>query len=82
MASKLEQLIKDGIPVNKAEFQSAVNNADNTPENTFSMKSENSSRRVEMWLHGSLLICRQKDAKKNVKIFGTAVANCRYINFE
>ncbi len=48
--SQLLKLIESGIPVETARFQSAVNNGRDIPENQFSIKSENASRRAEMWL--------------------------------
>ncbi len=56
----LEKMIKQGIPVSKAEFNAAVNNADNVPENYFSEDSNNSSRRAQMWLVPAGLLCMQK----------------------
>ena len=35
----LVKMISQGIPVSKAEFNAAVNNADNVPENYFSFPS-------------------------------------------
>lgn len=63
MNQTLQNLIKNGIPVSKAQFHSAVNNADQTPENYFSIDSEVPSRKVEMWYGPSGLVCHQKTAK-------------------
>ena len=56
----LVKMISQGIPVSKAEFNAAVNNADNVPENYFSEESQNSSRRCQMWLVPAGLLCLQK----------------------
>lgn len=56
----LQKLIDSGIPVWRAEFQGAVNNTDDVPENYFSSKSAVKSRNVQMWLTPHFLICYHK----------------------
>lgn len=75
----IEALLRTAIPVSKAEFHAAVNNSDNVPENYFSEKSDNPSRRAEMWITagGNLLICFQKG-----KYFGVPAASVKYFNFK
>ncbi len=63
MNKTLEKLIQSGIPVQRAVFHSAVNNADNVPENYFALDSNNASRRVSMWYTQAGLICHQKTVK-------------------
>ncbi len=47
----------NGIPVTMAQFQSAVNNGENIPENAFNAKSGAPGRRVEMWMCPPILLC-------------------------
>ena len=75
--STISRLIESGIPVHKAEFQSAVNNSDGVPENQFSEASQNASRRVEMWWTSCGLICLHKD-----KYFVTPHANVKHAHFK
>lgn len=60
----LQKLIETGIPIIKAQFHAAVNNADQVPEHHFSSESDRPSRRVKMWLTPQGLICYQKSALK------------------
>jgi hypothetical protein len=70
----LQQLIESGIPVLSAHFHNAVNNGDNTPENSFALDSNNKSRRVEMWAtKADLLVCKHKE-----KLFFTPMANVKF----
>lgn len=69
--------IMQGVPVYRAEFQSAVNTIDGVPENGFSEKSAVATRRVEMWWTPAGLICRQKG-----KFFVTPTANVRHAHFK
>lgn len=59
----LQSLINNGIPVSRAQFHSAVNNADQIPESTFSDDSPTPSRRVNMWYTPNGLVCHQKATK-------------------
>lgn len=70
-------LIKSGIPVSNAHFVLAVNNADNVPENYFSIDSHNSSRRANMWWTPSTLICEQKGI-----YFGVPSGTVKFIHFK
>lgn len=74
---KLYRLISSGLWVSKAEFQSAVNNGANTPENMFSEKSENHNRRAKMWLTQVGLVCLQGQ-----NFFGCPSANLKYFHFK
>lgn len=57
----LRKIIERGIPVWRAEFQAAVNNSDDVPENYFSSKSNTKSRNVKMWwINGDGLLCLHK----------------------
>jgi hypothetical protein len=75
--SYIQKLIEVGIPVAKAQFHQAVMNGMNQPENMLSEKSDNKSRRADMWLTQLGLICKQED-----KIFGTPLANIIYFHFK
>lgn len=72
-------MIESGIPVWKAEFQSAVNNSDQVPENYFSSESNVKSRNVRMWLTagGNILLCLHKG-----KYFFVPAADIKFGNFE
>lgn len=73
----LESVIKRGIPVWKADFHSAVNNSDETPENFFSQKSTHKSRNVEMWwVPGDGLYCKHKD-----QLFGVPTSTVKKVYF-
>lgn len=80
----LIRLIETGIPVAKADFHAAVNNADEVPENGFNEKSDNRSRRVEMWLTagGNILICKQKTKAGADKFFGVPSASVKFVHFK
>ena len=58
----LKNMIKnEGILVSKVAFQSAVDNADGTPEMQFNVKSTQSNRRALMWwIPGKGIILYQK----------------------
>lgn len=74
----LAKLIKNAIPVREAQFHSAVNNADKTPENYFSDDSNVASRRVQMWQTNEFLILKQRNAQKEDVYFYTPNANVRF----
>lgn len=57
----LESKIEGGIPVTHAKFHQAVDNSTKEPSSDFNMASNNSGRRVEMWLTDVGLICLHKD---------------------
>lgn len=73
----IKNWIMGGVPVQKAEFQSAVNNTDGVPENNFSELSQNASRRVQMWWTVAGLLCKHKD-----KFFITPTANVKHAHFK
>ena len=78
MNPTLTKLLERGIPVRRAEFQSAVNNSDGTPENYFSIDSAMKSRHVTMWwINGDGLLCCHKD-----EYFLVPSANVRFVRFE
>jgi hypothetical protein len=67
-----------GIPVWRAEFLHAINNADDVPENNFSTRSPTKSRQVEMWwIPGDGLLCFQHE-----KYFFVPSAQVRFVKFE
>lgn len=70
------KLIETGIPVSKAQFHAAVNNADQVPENYFSCHSAVKSRQVKMWWTPHTLICHQKD-----KYWGVPISTVIFANF-
>lgn len=72
----LKHLIETGIPVSKAQFHAAVNNADNVPENYFSTESLNKSRQADMWWTPHTLVCHQKG-----KYFGVPISTVIFANF-
>lgn len=72
---KIKTLKNNGICVSKATFHTAVNNADNSPENNFDVNSNNLSRRVDMWYTPVGLLCHHKG-----KYFITPLANIVYAN--
>lgn len=75
--SIIEKMIENGIPVWRAEFHAAVNNADNVPENYFSANSNVKSRNVEMWwVNNNGLLCKHKD-----KFFLVPAASVKFCNF-
>lgn len=77
--TQLDILSEGGLSVMRADFHAAVNNAQDVPENYLSEKSDNPSRRAEMWLTagGNLLICKQ-----NGKWFGVPAASCKFFKFK
>lgn len=77
MNKTLQKMIETAIPVNYAQFHSAVNNSDKTPENYFSSTSAVPSRNVAMWYTPHTLICKHKD-----KYFGVPTATCIFVNFD
>lgn len=72
MNPTLKKLIETGIPLEEANFHSAVNNGQRVPGSCYSTKSQNKDRQCEMWLNGHLLICL-----KDGIYFGTSSANIR-----
>lgn len=72
MNPTLKKLIETGIPIEEANFHSAVNNGQRVPGSCYSNKSQNKDRQCEMWLNGHLLICL-----KDGIYFGTSSANIR-----
>lgn len=73
----LKKCLDRGIPAWYASFQSAVNNADDTPENFFSSKSSLKSRNVRMWwINGDGLLCCHKG-----EWFTVPAANVRFTRF-
>lgn len=81
----LDRLIESGLPVAKAEFHAAVNNADDVPESYLSDKSDKPTRKADMWLTagGSVLICIQKRKKDGSKFyFGVPAASIKYVHFK
>ncbi len=60
MNPHLKALIEIGIPVKRAIFQTAVNNAGNIPCHQFDVKSDKKDRRADMWSTPSTLVCHQK----------------------
>lgn len=73
---ELKRLILSGIPVRTANFQSAVNNADQVPETKFSADSSVPSRRVLMFKTPIGLICIQKTAQSKInKVFVVETPN-------
>lgn len=58
--SQIQTILSRGIPVWKAEFHTAVNNTDNTPETYFSDASNVASRNVMMWWLPEGLYCLHK----------------------
>lgn len=68
----IERMLKTGIPVASAKFQTAVDNADKVPETMFSKDSNNKTRKVQMWWCGpeNTLLCFQ-----NGLYFMTPLAN-------
>lgn len=80
MNSTLEKLLETAIPVSKAQFHSAVNNADQVPENYFSNDSGVASRRAQMWsIPGELIVC-QKNLKKEDRYFAVPKSNIIFYN--
>jgi hypothetical protein len=65
MNDTLKKWIEDGIPVAKANFHLAVDNADKIPESYLARESDVISRRAEMWYtpHG-LIVCQIKQTSK------------------
>lgn len=72
-----QKMVAQGIPVWRAVFQSAVNNAEDVPENEFSTKSGMKSKHVKMWMLPGGLLCLHKE-----KYFFVPSANIRWMNFE
>jgi len=72
----LADLIETGIPVKKVVFHQAVSNGFKEPETNFSSDDAKISRRVEMWLTDTILICLQ-----NERYFATPLANIVYVSF-
>lgn len=81
MNPQLRKLIDTGIPVTKAQFHAAVDNADRIPENYFSNESLVPSRRADMWLTSAGLVCRQKNVLKEDRYFFVPLATIIFINF-
>lgn len=74
---KIDALIRAGVEVSDAKFHAAVNNADDVPESNFSSKSNNASRRAEMWWTQAGLLCKQKN-----KFFIVPSATVIFANFK
>jgi hypothetical protein len=66
----LDKMIQQSIPVSKAQFVKAVDNAQNTPEAGFDINSNVPGRRVEMYLSPIGLICKQGN-----QTFSTPLSN-------
>lgn len=67
-----------GIPVIRAEFIHAVNNADDVPESNFSISSATKSRQVKMWwIPGDGLLCFQHQ-----KYFFVPSGMVKFVKFE
>ena len=60
MNQNLFKLIQSGIPVREARFHQPINNVDNVPETQMSAKTDNKSRKANMWLTSSVLVLEQK----------------------
>ena len=74
----LSKMLDRGIPCRYAAFHSAVNNADDTPENFFSSKSAVKSRNVKMWwINGDGLLCLHKE-----EYFMVPSATVKFTKFE
>jgi hypothetical protein len=81
MNATLEKLVQTGIPVSKAQFHAAVNNADQIPENYFSVDSMVASRRAKMWsVPGEIILC-QKNVRKEDCYFAVPKSNIIFYNF-
>lgn len=60
LANVFETMKGKGIPVSRAEFLHAVNNAEDVPEHNFSTTSPTKTRNAEMWwIPGDGLLCFQ-----------------------
>jgi hypothetical protein len=59
MNKVLAKWIEGGVPVFRANFYSAVNNAKGIPENYFLSKSDKPGGSVEMWYTSYGLVCKQ-----------------------
>lgn len=71
-------MVERGIACWKAEFHSAVNNSDQTPETMFSSRSAAKSRQVNMWwVSGEGLLCLHAG-----KYFMVPSATVKFANFE
>lgn len=73
----IDQLRAGGIPVIKAEFHAAVNNAKDIPENGFNDASLNASRRADMWWTKAGLLCFQSG-----KYFLVPEATVKFCHFK
>lgn len=71
------KLLETGIPVAAAHFMTAVDNAERIPENYFSIDSHNSSRRANMWMTPSMLLCEQKGI-----YFGVPSGTIKFVHFK
>ena len=60
MNQNLSKLIESGIPVDHARFHQPINNVDNVPESQMSAKTDNKSRKANMWLTADGLVLEQK----------------------
>ena|ERR1700679_72894 len=67
-----------GIPVSRAEFLHAVNNAEDVPESNLSTTSPTKSRNAKMWwIPGDGLLCFQQN-----KYFFVPSGMVKYVKFE
>lgn len=79
----LKKMIERGIPVERAEFHSAVNNGDEVPENYFCKSSDKESRRVQMWwINGDGLLCCHHTKTKGDIYFMVPSASVKFHRFE
>jgi len=76
--NKIELMIASGIPVIRAEFIHAVNNAEDVPEHNFSTTSPTKTRKAQMWwIPGDGLLCFQ-----NKKYFFVPTGMVKFVKFE
>lgn len=68
--ANLERIKKNGILLSSATFNSAVNGADQTPEDYFDISSNKQTRRAKMYLLPTgAILCEQEDMHGKVKTF-------------
>lgn len=72
----IDLLINTGIPVCKAEFIHAINNADNVPESNFSSNANTKSRKAQMWWHPWGILCFQN--KKYFAVYGSMIKDVKF----
>jgi len=79
----ISKLIESGIPVKSAVFHAAVNDADGTPETSYSLDSHKVSRQVEMWYSPAGLICYHfNKISKKEKWYIVPLANVIFADFK